>query len=67
MYGTLIRIVVFIFAWLNSYLVSKGLPTLPVVDEEMVAWIVTFVVSVWTLVKDNRFKDLFKKTKEEQK
>lgn len=54
--GALIRIIVFLFAWLNQYLVSKGHSPLPVLGEVEVAAIVTFVVSVWTLLADNKVK-----------
>lgn len=49
----IIRLIVFVFAWLNSFLVSKGYQPLPVIGEEEVAYGVTFVVSIWTLWKDN--------------
>ncbi|UOE58234.1 phage holin [Cytobacillus oceanisediminis] len=54
--AALIRIIVFLFAWLNQYLVSKGHQPLPVLGEEEVAAVLTFVASVWTLVKDNKVK-----------
>ena len=58
--ATLFRVIIFVFAWLNNYLVSKGLQPLPVVDETIVAWFATFVVSVWTLWKNN---DITKKAR----
>lgn len=54
--GSFVRIIVFLLAWLNQYLVSQGLHPLPFVDETSVAGFITFVVSVWTLVKDNKVK-----------
>lgn len=52
----LVRIIVFLLAWLNQYLVSKGYEALPVVSEEMVAELITFIVSVWTLSTHNHLK-----------
>lgn len=54
--GAVIRIVVFVLAWLNQYLVSKGLHPLPVLDEGEVSAVITFVVSVYTLFSDNKVK-----------
>lgn len=54
--ASLIRIIVFLLAWLNQYLASKGMQALPVLGEGEVAAVITFVVSVWTLLRDNRLK-----------
>lgn len=51
-----IRIVLFALSWLNTYLVSIDKQPLPVVSEDQMAWFITFVISVWTMVKDNPFK-----------
>jgi SPP1 family holin len=50
--GTLIRIILFVLAWVNSLLVQKGIQPLPLISEEVVAEVITFVVSVWTLWKN---------------
>jgi SPP1 family holin len=54
--GALIRIIVFVLAWLNNYLVSNGHQPLPVLGEAEVAAVITFIVSVWTLLGDNKVK-----------
>ncbi|MFE7821378.1 phage holin [Priestia megaterium] len=59
----LIRVVLFLLAWINQYLVSKGLQPLPVLDEEAVSGIITFVVSVWALLGNNKAKKEVKNTK----
>lgn len=51
--GTIIRVVVFALAWFNQYLTSKGIQPLPILDEVFVSTLITFVVSVWTLFKNN--------------
>jgi SPP1 family holin len=51
--GTTIRIIVFILAWVNQLLVSKGMHPLPVLDESFIAIAITFFVSVWALFKNN--------------
>lgn len=53
---SLARIIVFLMAWFNQYLVSQGKQPLPLVDEESVANTLTFIVSVWTLMKTNQVK-----------
>lgn len=59
----LIRVILFLLAWINQYLVSKGLQPLPVLDEEAVSGVITFVVSVWALLGDNKAKKEVKNTK----
>jgi SPP1 family holin len=59
----LIRVILFLLAWINQYLVSKGLQPLPVLDEEAVSSVITFIVSVWALLGDNKAKKEVKKTK----
>jgi SPP1 family holin len=62
--GTIIRIIMFILAWVNTYLVKKGLQPIPVLDEQVIAQIILFVVSVWTLWKNNYISKKGKKQKE---
>ena len=51
--GSVIRIVVFLFAWLNQYLVANGYSSLPILGEDEVAAILVFAASILTLVKSN--------------
>ena len=51
--GTLVRLVLVVLTWLNTFLVSKGYDTVPVLDETQVALGITFVVSVWGWVSHN--------------
>lgn len=53
--GTIVRGVLFILAWINSFLASMGLKTIPVLDQSTVAMIVTFVISAYTFYKHNIF------------
>jgi SPP1 family holin len=62
--GTVVRILLFALAWLNSFLASKGYETIPYIDETHVAMIVTFVVSSWGFVKHNFFGKKGKAQKE---
>lgn len=55
----IVRVVLFVLAWVNSILVSTGHRTLPVIDEAQVYWVITFVVSVWAMMKEAPFKHLF--------
>lgn len=48
-----VRIIVFVFAWLNTYLVSRGMQELPVLSEESVSNFLTFAISIWTLCANN--------------
>lgn len=52
----LVRIIAFALVWLNQYLVQKGLQPLPVLDEQIIADLVTFIVSVWALATNNQLK-----------
>lgn len=54
--AAVVRVLVFVLAWLNQLLVSKGYSPLPVIDEETVSAVITFVVSVWVLFTDNKMK-----------
>lgn len=51
-----VRVLAFLLVWVNQLLVAKGYQPLPVVSEEEIAILVTFVVSVWTLATDNKIK-----------
>ncbi|ANE86652.1 holin [Bacillus cereus] len=62
--GALIRIIVFVLAWLNQYLTSKGYQPLPVLGEAEVAVVVTFIASVLTLINDNKVTSKTKELKE---
>ncbi|WP_225989756.1 phage holin [Bacillus cereus] len=62
--GALIRIIVFVLAWLNQYLTSKGYQALPVLGEAEVAAVVTFIASVLTLINDNKVTSKTKELKE---
>ncbi|MDA2651090.1 MULTISPECIES: phage holin [Bacillus cereus group] len=62
--GALIRIIVFVLAWLNQYLTSKGYQPLPVLGEAEVAAVVTFIASVLTLINDNKVTSKTKELKE---
>lgn len=56
MIRSIIVIVVFALAQLNSFLVSKGMQPLPIVSEDQIAWFITFVISVVTMIRENPFK-----------
>lgn len=58
----LIRIIVFVLAWINQYLVSSGHHPIPFVDENSVANVITFVVSIYTLFTDNKVKKVDKQS-----
>ncbi|MEX3713437.1 phage holin [Cytobacillus horneckiae] len=62
--GAVTRIVLFLLAWLNQFLVSKGYDSLPVLGEAEVSAIIVFVVSAWTLATNNKVKP--KKKDEEE-
>ncbi|MEH7116059.1 phage holin [Neobacillus vireti] len=62
--GTIVRVLLFVLAWVNTFLASKGYETIPHVDETHVAMAVTFVISVWGFVKHNFFGKKGKAQKE---
>ncbi len=62
--GTIIRIIMFILAWVNNYLAQKGLQPIPVLEEQVIAEIIAFVVSVYTLWRNNYISKKGKKQKE---
>jgi SPP1 family holin len=53
--GTVARAIVFVLAWVNSFLASNGLHTIPVLDEQTVAMFIAFGVSAYTFYKHNFF------------
>jgi SPP1 family holin len=53
--GTVARGIVFVLAWVNSFLASKGYKTIPVLDQATVAMLIAFGVSVYTFYKHNIF------------
>lgn len=52
----IVRIVVFVLAWVNSILVAKGMQELPLLSEEEISSVVTFLASVWVMVRNNSVK-----------
>lgn len=54
--ANLIRVIVFVLAWLNNWLVSKGAHPLPVISDSQAAFAIAFIASVWTMVRENPFK-----------
>ena len=53
--GTIIRVVVFLAAWGNQLLVSKGYESIPGFDENNVSLVITLVVSIYAALKHNFF------------
>lgn len=51
--GTLVRTVLLLVAWVNTFLVSKGYETLPVISEEGIALALSFITSLWAWWKNN--------------
>jgi SPP1 family holin len=51
--NSIARLIIFILAWVNSFLASKGYKTIPVLDQATVALIIAFVVSAYTFYKHN--------------
>jgi SPP1 family holin len=51
--ASIARLIVFILAWVNNFLVSKGLKTLPIIDESTIAMILTLLISAYTFYKHN--------------
>lgn len=52
--GLVIRLIVFVAAWANNFLVEKGLQPLPVVGEEEAAMFLAFLISVWALYQERK-------------
>lgn len=50
--GSIVRIVVYLIAWISSLLVAKGKAPLQI-DETYVTLAVTFVISSWAVWKNN--------------
>lgn len=55
----IVHVVLFALAWVNSILVASGHKPIPAIDDNQVSWCITFVVSVWSMVRDNPFKRIF--------
>jgi hypothetical protein len=55
------RIIIFVLSWVNSYLVAHGHKPIPVIDQSQVSWGITFVVSVWAMLKESPFKTFLTK------
>jgi SPP1 family holin len=53
--ASIVRVLLFVLAWLNSFLASKGYKTIPYVDETHIAMAVTFVISAWGFIQHNFF------------
>lgn len=51
--GTVIRSIILALVWINVVLEQNGLNPIPVLNEEVVALALTFVVSIWTWFKNN--------------
>lgn len=50
----IIRLIVFVAAWLNGFLAEKGLQPLPLVGEEEAAMFLAFLISVWALYQERK-------------
>lgn len=55
--GTLVRLVFFALTWINTWLATNDMYSLPVINEEGVAIVVTFVIGVWVAWKNNNITD----------
>jgi SPP1 family holin len=53
--NTNVRVTLFVLTWINTFAANQGWYHLPVVNEEMVAILLTAVASVWALYKNNNF------------
>jgi SPP1 family holin len=62
MTNDIVRVVIFVLSWVNSFLVAHGHKPIPFIDETQVAWVITFVVSIWAMCKEAPFKKFFTKT-----
>ncbi|MFU0790773.1 phage holin [Virgibacillus proomii] len=51
--GTIVRTVLLGVTWLNILLVNYNLQPVPVLDEESIAYGLTFLASVWAWFKNN--------------
>jgi SPP1 family holin len=53
--NTALRVTLFVLTWINTFAAHQGWYHVPVINEEMVAIIVTAAASVWALYKNNNF------------
>ncbi|SHH91753.1 phage holin [Virgibacillus chiguensis] len=51
--GTVVRTIALAIVWINAVLVNYNLQPIPLLEEEVIAYGVTFIVSVWTWFKNN--------------
>ncbi|NBJ70615.1 MULTISPECIES: phage holin [Clostridia] len=51
--GTVVRTVALAIAWINVVLANYDLQPIPVLQEEVIAYGITFIVSIWTWFKNN--------------
>ncbi|MEF2293750.1 phage holin [Virgibacillus dokdonensis] len=51
--GTVVRTIALAIVWINAFLVNYNLQPIPLLEEEVIAYGVTFIVSVWTWFKNN--------------
>ncbi|AUJ24217.1 phage holin [Virgibacillus dokdonensis] len=51
--GTVVRTIALAIVWVNAVLVNYNLQPIPLLEEEVIAYGVTFIVSVWTWFKNN--------------
>lgn len=51
--GTFIRTIILGMVWLNVLLEQNGLQPIPLLNEESVAVVIAFAVSIWTWFKNN--------------
>ncbi|WP_077303246.1 phage holin [Virgibacillus pantothenticus] len=51
--GTIVRTVALAIAWINAGLANYDLQPIPVLQDEAIAYGITFMVSVWTWFKNN--------------
>lgn len=51
--GTVVRTVALAIAWINVGLANYDLQPIPVLQEEVIAYGITFIVSIWTWFKNN--------------
>jgi SPP1 family holin len=50
-----VRAVLFVLAWVNNVLASKGYKTIPVLDESTVATVITIIITAYAFYKNNIF------------
>lgn len=50
--ASVIRVIIFVVAWFNTFAASKGWYSLPDVNEEQLSIFISFVVSIYTMYKN---------------